>query len=572
MAVFVLDKHKMPLMPCSERRARLLMERRRAVVHSIEPFTIRLKDRVHKDCSLQPLRLKIDPGARVSGLAIIEGERSLWLGKLVHKANIKDRLIARRFLRRGRRFRKTRYRASRFNNRRRPDGWLPPSLESRVQQTMSAVHRLQQRIPITALSFESAKFDAQKMQNVETSGIEYEQGSLSGYEVREYLLEKWARKCAYCGNGSLPLQVEHIVPKSRGGSDKVSNLTLACDSCNQLKGNRTAEEFGHPGVHVKAKFSLKDAPMSNAARWRLHMMLQRTGIPLETGTGGLTKYQRVLHKLPKEHYYDALCIGNSTPPNLEIYQAYINVWTAKGRGSRQVCQTDRYGFPKHFRSRSKVHFGLTTGDLIRICPVKGKNSGRSWKGKGVIRADGTLYLISEGRRINSNYRHAKLLQHGDGWNYGIEPIASPRPPAVALNDKGNVLNSLCSYDEALACYGKALEIDPLFAAAWNGKGVALVGLGRYEDALQAFEAALKASPMYSSAWNGKGWALHKLGRYEDAINCYERAIDIKPHDEKAWIRKSIALKSLGRYKEARAALVSAKGLKGYGEKEHISSG
>jgi 5-methylcytosine-specific restriction endonuclease McrA len=560
MAVFVLDKHKKPLMPCSERKARLLLERRRAVVHSIEPFTIRLKDRILSESSLQPLRLKIDPGARISGMAVLEGERSLWLGELVHKANIKDKLIARRFLRRGRRFRKTRYRAARFNNRRRPEGWLPPSLEARVQQTLSAVKKLKQRLPITALSYESAKFDAQKMQNVETSGIEYEQGVLSGYEVREYLLEKWARKCAYCGVSNRPLQVEHIIPKSRGGSDMVSNLTIACNNCNQLKGDRTAKEFGHQEVHAKARASLKDSPMSYATRWKLLNKLKEAGIPLETGTAGGTKYQRVLHKLPKEHYYDALCVGASTPSQLEILQAYINVWTAKGRGSRQVCQTDKFGFPRQFRSRTKVHSGMMTGDLIRISPRKGKNAGRSWKGKGVIRADGSLYLNSEGQRINSTYRHAKLLQHGDGWDYSIKPIARPRPPAVAWNDRGKVLFSLGSYDEAVACYSKAIEIDPTFEAAWTGKGAALMSLGRHDESIVCFDNAIKIDPSYTVALNGKGWALYKKGNYEDAIRHYDIAIKIDCDDGKAWIRKSVALKNLGRYKEAYAALVKAKEL------------
>jgi 5-methylcytosine-specific restriction endonuclease McrA len=83
---------------------------------------------------------------------------------------------------------------------------------------------------------ELVKFDTQLMENPDISGIEYQQGELAGYEVREYLLEKWGRKCAYCSETDLPLQIEHIIPRSRGGSDRVSNLTLACEGCNRLKG------------------------------------------------------------------------------------------------------------------------------------------------------------------------------------------------------------------------------------------------------------------------------------------------------------------------------------------------
>ena len=120
--VFVLDKHKRPLMPCSEKRARQLLERKRAVIHKISPFTIRLKDRVVSKSKTQPLRLKLDPGSKVTGFAILrkdnpEQSTIILLGELHHKPGIKFSLDNRRALRRSRRNRKTRYRKPRFNNR-----------------------------------------------------------------------------------------------------------------------------------------------------------------------------------------------------------------------------------------------------------------------------------------------------------------------------------------------------------------------------------------------------------------------------------------------------------------------
>lgn len=261
--VFVLDKKKRPLMPCSEKRARLLLERGRARVHKMYPFTIRLVDRLQEDSVLQEERLKLDPGSKTTGVAVTldgaTGTKAVFLGEVIHKPGIKAKLDSRRELRRSRRNRKTRYRKPRFLNRKRKEGWLPPSLEARVNQTMNAVAKLIRFIPITAVSVEHVKFDTQLMQNAEISGVEYQQGELAGYEVREYLLEKWGRACVYCGATDVPLEVEHIVPKSRGGSNRVSNLTLACHECNQEKGNRTAEEFGHPNIQAQAKKPLKDA-------------------------------------------------------------------------------------------------------------------------------------------------------------------------------------------------------------------------------------------------------------------------------------------------------------------------
>ncbi len=140
---------------------------------------------------------------------------------------------------------------------------------------------------------ELVRFDMQKMLNPEVSGVEYQQGELFGYEVREYLLEKFNRKCAYCGKTDVPLQVEHIIPEARGGSNRVSNLTIACEPCNQKKGSQTAEEFGHPEVQAQAKKPLKEAAAVNATRWKLYETLKATGLPVEVGSGSLTKFNRI---------------------------------------------------------------------------------------------------------------------------------------------------------------------------------------------------------------------------------------------------------------------------------------
>ena len=220
--VFVLDKHQKPLMPCTEKRARLLLERGRAVIHTRAPFTIRLKDRATQDSAFQPLRIKFDPGSKTTGVAIIlegaKGPKAIFFGEIVHKAGIQARLDARRALRQSRRHRKTRYRKPRFQNRKRKAGWLPPSLEARVDQTLHALVQIQKRTPITHLSVEHVKFDTQAMESPYISGVEYQQGTLLGYEVRESLLEKWGRACVCCGQTDVPLQVEPIAGVEATGS------------------------------------------------------------------------------------------------------------------------------------------------------------------------------------------------------------------------------------------------------------------------------------------------------------------------------------------------------------------
>ena len=227
MRVFVLDKNKQPLDPCHPARARKLLTSGRARVFRRYPFTLIMQDKEVQECVTHQHQLKLDPGAKTTGIAVVQEDKVIWAAELTHRGfQIREQLTARRQLRRSRRGRKTRYRKPRFLNRRRSDSWLPPSLMSRIANTLTWVRRLCKLCPIAGLSQELVRFDPQAMQNPEISGVEYQQGKLQGYEVREYLLEKWRRQCAYCRAKNVPLEVEHIRPLSKGGSDRISNLTL----------------------------------------------------------------------------------------------------------------------------------------------------------------------------------------------------------------------------------------------------------------------------------------------------------------------------------------------------------
>ena len=201
LKVFVLDTNKKMQNPIHPAEARSLLSQQKAAVFRRYPFTIILKE---VSCKAEPeaLRLKIDPGSKITGIAIINdntGEVAFAM-ELTHRGGrIKKLIESRRAIRRGRRFRKTRYRKPRFLNRTRPKGWLPPSLKSRVYNIETWVKRLRKLCNIQAISMELVRFDMQKMQNSEISGAEYQQGELAGYEVKEYLLEKWGWGCVYCG-------------------------------------------------------------------------------------------------------------------------------------------------------------------------------------------------------------------------------------------------------------------------------------------------------------------------------------------------------------------------------------
>ena len=423
--VFVLSNTKKPLMPCTPKRARLLLGRRKAAVFRCYPFTIILKDR--EDGETQPLELKVDPGSKTTGLALVihgNDKKKVAAGiNLQHRGQcIKKRLDQRRAVRRSRRDRHTRYRKPRFLNRCRKDGWLPPSLMSRVHNVETWAKRIQRFSPISFCAVETVRFDMQKIQNPEISGIEYQQGELLGYEIREYLLEKWGRKCAYCGKGNVPLEVEHIQPRSRGGTNRISNLTLACRECNEKKGNQDVDEFLKNAPKVSgnlfraAKNSLKDASAMNATRYACGNVIKSIGLPSTFWSGGRTKKNRISQGYPKDHWIDAACVGESGE-SVDLSNLKVKNVKATGHGDRQLCLVDRHGFPRSKASSLRVVKGFKTGDLIIAEVTKGKKTGTHF-GKVAIRTNGFFNISTKNGVVQGiPYRFCRKLHSADGYWY-----------------------------------------------------------------------------------------------------------------------------------------------------------
>jgi len=263
---------------------------------------------------------------------------------------------------------------------------------------------------------ELVRFDMQLMENPEIKGVEYQQGELAGYELREYLLLKFGHHCAYQRDSSpcdTHLEVEHIIPKSRGGSNRASNLTIACHKHNQEKGDRTASEYGFPEVEAQAKRRLKDAAAVNATRWALFNQLKALDLQVETGSGGLTKFNRTKRGLPKAHWIDAACVGQSTPESLEIGSIQPLLIRATGHGSRQMCRTDRHGFPQAHRTRNTSFMGFETGDIVRAEIPKRKYAGRHTGRLSAVRQRPSFTL--NGFDVHPKY--LKRIYCSDGFEY-----------------------------------------------------------------------------------------------------------------------------------------------------------
>ena len=409
--VYIINKNNNPLMPTTPRKARHLLEAGKANIIGYNPFTIQLT----WDCeeNVQSITLGIDPGYDWIGYGAVTYSRELISGEIELRSDIKGLLEKRASYRRTRRSRLW-HREPRFNNRSKPEGWLAPSIQHKLDTHLKLIDKIKSILPITSTIIEIATFDQQKMQNPEISGIEYQQGTLQGYEIREYLLEKFKHKCAYCNKSNIPLEIEHIIPKSRGGSNRASNLTIACHECNQSKNNLTAEEFGYPSIQAKAKKALKASTFMNIVKKRLFEIIKKDNSTSYT-YGYITKRNRIFHNISKSHSNDAFIIaGGSTQERISItiskqvrrqnrslYKANL---IKGGRLKRNTIKKS-----KGFRRFDKVKFEKT------ICFIYG------------LRSSGYFSLKSiSGEKIHAsaNYKKLTLIEHARGM---MEVCAIPIP-------------------------------------------------------------------------------------------------------------------------------------------------
>ncbi len=414
--VFVIDTNKKPLNPVHPARARELLTQGKAAVFRTYPFVIILHDAVEAEI-FGEWELKIDPGSKTSGFALVRNNEVFWGLHLQHRGGLISKSLEQRAnTRRNRKSRKTRYRKPRLTNQNKPDKWLAPSLLHRVQTTETWVNRILKYVPLRCIYVEQVKFDMQKMQNPEASGVQYQQGELQGYRVREYLLEKWQRQCAYCGKKEVPLQVEHIEPKAKGGSNRVSNLCLSCSKCNQKKGSRSVKDFLKNKPKIlnqilsQAKSPLRDAAAVNATRNRIVEMLETKLVPVIKGEGCQTKMNRINSELPKEHFLDAASVSD----RLIKVVSRINkplIAICKGQGGRQKAALNKYGYPIRHNPLKPIK-GWLSGDIAkRIDTLEfGRVNPRS-------KSNSFNFTPFGGKAVNVLMDKLTLVHRKDGYTY-----------------------------------------------------------------------------------------------------------------------------------------------------------
>ena len=306
--VYVISQNGQPLMPTENHaKVRILLKNKKAKVIKRCPFTIQLAYDSTK--YTQDITLGVDSGSKHIGLSATTRSKVLFESDVELRNDIVNLLSTRRQNRRTRRNRKTRYRKPRFNNRRRKEGWLAPSVQNKVDSHLTVIRKVHEILPITKVIVEVASFDIQKIKNPMISGTEYQQGEqLDFWNVREYVLFRDGHTCQCCKGKSKDkiLNVHHIESRHTGG-DAPNNLITLCETC-------------HTGYHkgivklpktIKRGMSFKDAAFMGIMRWAFYNKLKEIYPNVKLTYGYITKNTRIKNSLPKEHYIDARCISGN---------------------------------------------------------------------------------------------------------------------------------------------------------------------------------------------------------------------------------------------------------------------
>ena len=347
MLVYVINRHGKPLMPCKPQKARRLLKEQKAKVVKRTPFTIQLL--YGSSGYKQDVILGVDAKSKTIGASASTEDKELFSAEVELRTDIVDLLSTRRTLRRSRRNRKTRYRQSRFLNRRKPEGWVAPSVQNKIDTHIKVVKLVHAILPITRVVVEVAQFDIQKIKNPDILGEDYQQGEQLGfYNVREYVLFRDKHTCQHCNGKSRDpiLNVHHIESRKTGGNSP-DNLITLCETCNRKY------HTGELKLKVKRSSSFRDAAFMGIMRWAFYNKLKELYSNVYLTFGYITKNVRIKHNLEKSHRIDARCIsGNPSTEESDCWYFFKQV----RKQNRQLHKTNpRKGIRRESKAPGYVH-------------------------------------------------------------------------------------------------------------------------------------------------------------------------------------------------------------------------
>jgi len=417
LRVYVKNLRGEALMPTTPQKARKLIKENKAKIINYEPFTIQLLYATGE--AKQPTNIGIDLGAKHIGIAIQSENKVISKGEIELRDDVKSLLETRKTYRRSRRNRKTRYRKPRFDNRKRQDNWLPPSIQSRINNTFMWIDRFVELVPNPTLNIEVGKFDVQKMMNPDIKGKEYQDGSSCGYyNTRYYVFARDNYTCQVCKKKGKILQTHHIIYKSKGGTDRANNLITVCTDCHNHKNHQEGEIFYKWMINKKKTPSYKEAPFMNIIRKRVFKKYPDANITY----GNITTPKRKKLGLEKTHYNDALVISGIEEgfiDNVEIFR--IKQFRKKKRSLHEATARKGRKEPNTTQKRNekntKESKGFYLNDKVKVFDKIGFISGFC-NGGCYVKDINDNYITIPGKTYKQvGFNHLEFINHNNNWQF-----------------------------------------------------------------------------------------------------------------------------------------------------------
>lgn len=424
MRVFVKNLREQSLMPCSQRKARILLKQKKAKIYSYSPFTIQLLYTTGE--TTQKCSIGVDTGSKHIGLAITSVDKVLFKGEAELRQDVKSNLDTKRIYRRSRRNRKARHRKARFLNRvkSKKKGWLPPSIQNRVNHTFNLISKLEQLLPNSELHIEVGKFDTAKMINPSIQGVEYQQGQTYGYfDVRYYVFARDGYTCQCCKGKNKILQTHHIIYRSNGGTDRADNLITVCTDChtsaNHKKGGilyKWQEE------HKKVK-QYKEPPFMNTLRIRVYQKYPNAIISY----GSQTTPKRKDIGLDKTHYNDAIVISGiekikENPKEWLLIKQFRKKKRSLHEATARKGRKEPNRTQKRNSKNTPSYKGFFLNDCVEVLGQKGYISGFT-SGGAYIKNDEDEYITLPSKKYKQvSISNIKLIYHNNNWQYCIKYV------------------------------------------------------------------------------------------------------------------------------------------------------
>ncbi len=431
-------------MPCSTRKARILLKEQKAIIVRYNPFTIQLSYPTGE--TTQETKLGIDLGAKHMGAAVTSDEKVLGKAEIELRQDVKSNLETKKIYRRSRRNRKTRYRRSKFRYKTkrvyvegkgkkkggyrkisifftssRPKGWLPPSIQSRIDNTFHWIDTFYSLLPTCELHIEVGKFDVQKMMNPDIQGKEYQEGDTFGYyDVRYFVFARDTYTCQVCKKKGGILQTHHIIYRSHDGGNAASNLITVCTNCHTHENHQEGNILWKWMVEKKKTKRYKEGPFMNILRRRVFDQYSDAHITY----GSITTPRRKELQLEKTHYNDAVAAtGITNIKENTDHVLYIKQFRKKKRSLHEATarkgREEKNRTAKRNEKNTKSVGSWHLNDKVCVFGQVGWISGFSGQSCYVKNIQGDYIMVPSKSYKQVNLSSLELICHNNNWQFSV---------------------------------------------------------------------------------------------------------------------------------------------------------